>query len=152
MPPYRLRRRLSEMRKPLVAPARGDHLEPRCACPVDEIADERGLIAVCQAVHDTGALRTLSEQRSAESIGFHGDHDDMLTVRHRGKGVLDRGNRVAGGFDDDVYVRMRNECSPVFREMRGAAPQRSVEGAGRVALFYPAATAQIRARVGKRKI
>jgi hypothetical protein len=40
------------MRQPFVAAAGGDDREARGARPVDQVADERGLIAIGQAVND----------------------------------------------------------------------------------------------------
>src|SRR5215831_7661636 len=63
--PYSVGRGLGEVRQPLVAAARGHHAETCRARPVDEIADERGLVAVSEAVNDAGLGRAAGEQGSA---------------------------------------------------------------------------------------
>ena len=55
--PHRLGRRLREVRQPLVAAAGRRHREARGARPVDQLADQRRLVAVGQAIDHAGLGR-----------------------------------------------------------------------------------------------
>src|SRR6185503_8546942 len=68
--PDGLGRRLREVRQPLVPAPRRDHRKARGARPVHEIADERRLVAVGEAVDHAGFGSLPGEQRSAERIGL----------------------------------------------------------------------------------
>ena len=115
------------MRQPFVPAPRGDDREARGARPVDEIADERRLVAVRQAVDHSRCRGALRQQRAAEGICLHGDHHHMLAVLERGERVLDRGDRIPRGFDDDVDPGMREERAPVVAEVRGVVLERRIE-------------------------
>ena len=58
--PHRVGRRRVVHRQVLGALARGDHLEPAGARPVDHLADQRRLVAVRQRVDDPGLARALA--------------------------------------------------------------------------------------------
>ena len=116
--PDRLRRRLREVRQPLVAAARGDDREAGGARPVDQVADQRRLVAEGEAVDDAGLGRLARQQRAAERVGLDRDVDDVLAVREAPRGVLDRGDRMAGALDDDVDRRMRDQRLPVVADVR----------------------------------
>ena len=77
----------------------------------------------------------------------------MLAVRERRQAVLDRGDRVARAFDDDVDRRMRHQRLPVLADVgRAAVLQRRVE-AGRAGLrVAPADPRQVPARAVGRQI
>ena len=111
--PHRLRRRLREMRQPLVAAARRHHREAGGARPVHQIADQRRLVAVGEAVDHAGFRRLARQQRAAERIGLHRHHDDVLAVAERRQRVLHRRRRIAGGLDDDVDRRVRDQLLPI---------------------------------------
>jgi hypothetical protein len=57
--PDRVRRRLREVRQPLVAAAGRDHGKAAGACPVHQIADQRRLVAEGQRVHHAGVAPRL---------------------------------------------------------------------------------------------
>ena len=132
--------------------ARGDHVEAGGARPVDEIANQRRLVAIGQAVDHARFRGAARQQRSAHRVRFHGDHHYMLAMLECGQRVFDRGDRIARGFDDDVDQRMRNERLPVVTHMREAGGKRSVQRCGGMALRIPADSLQVDFRVCRRQI
>ena len=87
--------------------AGGDHGEAAGAGPVDMLANERGLIAPCQAVDHARGLGLAREQRPRERVRLDVDHDDVLAVVDRSESMADAGGRNAGRFDDHLD---RGEC------------------------------------------
>jgi len=140
------------MRQPLVAASRRDHAESGRARPVHQIADERWLIAVGKAVDDARLSRALREQRPAEGIGLHGDHDHVLAVAESRERMLHRRYRIAGGLDHDVDRGMRHERLPIFRDVRRALLERPFERSRPVRLGRPSYSLQIHPSVGRREI
>ena len=132
MAPHGLRRRLGEMRQPLVAAAGGDDAEARGARPIDEVADQRRLVAESEAVNDAGLGGLARQQRAAERVGFDGDVDDVLALTKRVQAMFHRGDRVAGAFDDDVDRGMR-ERAPASRRRHASCPWRSASSSERAA-------------------
>jgi hypothetical protein len=132
---------LREVRQPLVPTPGGDDREARRARPVDEIADERRLVAVGEAVHDARLLRLLREERAAERVGLHGHHHHVLAVPERGERVLDRRDRIAGRLDHDLDLRIGDELLPVVRDRRLLDQ-----------LLRPAHSPQVRLRVRRREV
>ena len=98
--------------------AGGDDRKARGARPVDELANERRLVAIGEAVHHAGGRGLLREERTAESIRLDGDHHHVLALLERLERVLDRGDRVARRFDDDVHFRIADELAPVLGDRR----------------------------------
>ncbi len=131
------------MRQPLVAATGGDNGEARRARPVDEVADERGLVAVGQAVDNARLRRPAGEQRPAQRIGFDGDVDHVLALAERGHAVRDGGDRIAGAFDDDVDARVAQQRLPVVADMRRSVRKRSIDRACAAALGFPAHAGEI---------
>ncbi len=152
MAPYGFGRRLREMRQPFVAASGRDDAESGGPRPIDEIADQRRLVAIREAVDHARVGRLARQQRTAKGIGLHGDVDHVLAVAERGKTMLDRRRRVAGAFDHDVDVRMRDQLLPVVADMRGALGQRVVERSGGGSLRRPAHARQVGPRIGGREI
>ncbi len=105
------------MRQPFVAATGRDDAEAGGAGPIHQIANQRRLVAVGQAVDYAGFRRPAREQWPAHRIRFHGDHDDMLAMPECGECVFDCGDRVAGCLDDDVDQRMCHERLPVVAHM-----------------------------------
>ncbi len=109
-------RGLRVLRQPLVPAPGGDDVEPRSACPVHQVADDRRLVAVGEAVHHARLPRALGEDRAAKGVGFHRDHHHVLAVPESGERVLHPRHRVAGRLDDDVHLRIRDQLLPVIRD------------------------------------
>ena len=82
-----------------------DHLEARGARPVDMLADQRRLIAPCEAVDDARLLGAAREQRAGERVGLHIDHHDVLAVLDRLEAVRDAGARDPGRLHDHFDLR-----------------------------------------------
>ena len=140
------------MRQPLVAAPGGGDVEARRPRPVHEIADQRRLITIGEAVHDGSFAGVAREQRPAHRVGFHRHHDDMLAMPEGRECVLDRSDRIARGFDDDVDQRMRNERLPILADMRTEGRKRRVQRRGRIAFRNPAHPLQIGFRVCRRQV
>ena len=120
------------MRQPLVTAPRRDDRKARGARPVHQVADQRRLVAIREAVHDPRFGRLPGEQRPAERVGLDRDVDHVLAVAQRGQDVLDRGDRIARRLDDDVDIRIGDQLFPVFRngELRGIEADALQVGAG----------------------
>ncbi len=140
------------MWQPLVAASRSDDRETRGTRPIHEIADECGLVAVREAVHHARFLRLAREDRAAERVRLDRDHHHVLAVTERGERMLDCGRRVAGGLDDDIDSRMRDERLPVIAEMRAPLLERGIERCGAVRGRRPADALEILARVRRREV
>jgi hypothetical protein len=83
----------------------GDHGKAAGARPVDQLADQRRLVAVGEGVDHAGAARLPREKRAGEHVGLDVHHDDVLAVGDGAARVGDAGGGVAGGLDDDFEVR-----------------------------------------------
>ncbi len=150
--PHGLRRRFAEVRQPLVAAAGGHHRKAAGARPVDQVADQRRLVAEGERIDHAGFGRLARQQRAAERIGLDRDVDHVLAVREGFQAVVDRGDRVAGAFDDDVDRRMAHQRLPVLADVGGAVLQRCVE-AGRARLrVVPADAREVAARAVGRQV
>ena len=84
--PHGVRRRLAEVRQPLVAAARGGDREAAGARPVDQVADQRRLVAERERVDDARVGGALREQRPAERIRLDRHVDDVLAVARTPRG------------------------------------------------------------------
>jgi hypothetical protein len=135
-----------------VAAARRRHLETGGACPVDQLADQRRLVAIGEAVDHAGRCRPLGEQRAAEGIGLDRDHDHALAVPEGFQCMLDGGNGIAGRFDDDVDVGLADQRAPIVGEMGVAVLARLGERSCRRHLGLPAQSRQVLPRTGRRQI
>ncbi len=91
-----LGRRLRVVRQPLVPAAGRRHLEARGAGPVDQLADQRRLVAIGEAVDHAGRGRAAGEQRAAEGVGLDRHHHHALAVAEGFQRMLDGGDRIAG--------------------------------------------------------
>ena len=141
------------MRQPLVTATGRDDAESGGSRPIHQIADQRGLVAVGEAVDHARFRRLAREQRAAERIGLDRDVDDVLAVAERGKAMLDRRRRVAGAFDHDVDARMRDQLLPVVADVR-ACPwraRRRTSAAANRSGFQPTRSRLV-ARIGRRQI
>ena len=140
------------MRKPFVAAARGHNGKSRRARPVDEIADDRRLVAIGEAVHHCGLPRLFCKQRAAEGIRLHRDHDHVFAVAERGERVRDGGERVTRRFDHDLDCGMGHERLPVVRNMRAPLLEGPIERRCAIAVRLPPDAFEIGAGVGGREI
>ena len=140
------------MRQPLVSAPRRHDRESGCTRPVDEFADQRGLVAVGQAVDDALLGRLAREQGAAERVRLDRDIDHMLALAKRFQAMLDRGDRIAGALDDDVDARMPHQRLPVVAHVRLAGGERVVERLCGVALGLPTHALEIGPRAGRRQV
>ena len=97
--------------------ARGHHVETGGARPIDEFANQRGLVAIAHRVDDAGALRFAREKGPCEAIRFNIDHDDRLTVGKGRAGMGDAGGRRAGDFEHHVDIVAGAQFLAVFDEV-----------------------------------
>ena len=150
--PDRVGRALREVRQPLVAAPGRDHREAAGARPVDQVADQRRLVAEGQRIDHAGLGGALRQQRAAEGIGLDGDVDHVLAVREGLQAMLDRGDRIAGAFDDDVDRRMPHQRLPVVADMGAAAasPRRRARRPACAAASQPTRARLARAASGDR--
>ena len=105
MPPDRVGRGGVVGRQVLGALAGADHLQADRARPVDQLGDQRRLVARGHGVDHTGLGGAAGQQRAGEHVGLDVDHHDVLAVLAGPKGVADAGGRAAGGVDHDVHER-----------------------------------------------
>ena len=140
------------MRQPLVSAPRRDDAEAGGPRPVDEIADERRLIAEGEAVNDARLRGATREQWSAERVGFDRDVDHVLAVVKRGEAMLHGGERVSCTFDDDIDPRMRDERFPVVGDVRGSMRQCRIERCSAVALGDPPDAREVGPGIRRREV
>ena len=150
--PDRLRRGLAVMRQPLVAAPGGHHREAGSSRPVHEVADDRRLVAVGQAVDDARSGGALGQQRPAERIRLHGHHDDVLAVLERIQGMFNGRDRVAGGLHDDLDFGMAAQRLPVFPDVRVTLLHGCIQRRGPVPRGLPAGAPKVGLRVRGRKV
>ena len=77
-------------------------VEARGARPVDELADERGLVAVGERIDDARVGRAPREQRAGERVGLDVHHHDVRAGVDRGQGMRNPRGRVSRGLYDDL--------------------------------------------------
>src|SRR5262249_29610280 len=152
VPPYCFRRRLREVRQPLVPASCRNDTETCGARPVDEIADERGLVAEGETVDDARLRRLAGQERATERVCFDGDVDDVFAVAECFQAMLDCSDRITGAFDDNVDLRVCDQRLPVLAEMRRTARQSLVDRARCEALRLPADSLEVRTRLRRREI
>ena len=140
------------MRQPFVAPPGSDHLETRRPRPVDQIANQRRLISVGEAVDHARRLCLARKQGAAQGVGFDRDVDHMLAVGESGEAMFHRGGRIPGAFHDDVDSRVRDQFLPVIAEMGGALRNGVVERRSGKLFGIPADALEVGPREGGRKI
>ncbi len=97
-------------------------------------------------------LRFERQQRAAKGVGLDRHVDHMLAVRKRFQAMIDRSNRMAGAFDDDINRRVRHQRAPVFTDMRAAVFDRGVQRRGLQTLRIPAHALQVGARASGREV
>ena len=150
--PHRRRGRLVELRQVARALAGADHGEAAGARPVDQLADQRRLIAVGEAVDQARLPRPLGEHRSDQDVRLDVDHHQVTTVVDRGERVARAGARIAGRLDHHVQTRRGDQGAAVVGEMRCARSARpaSKSGASICSSGQPASRMKLRARSGCR--
>ena len=100
--PHRVRRRELEARLVTGALARAGDREAGEPRPVDEVADERRLVAPGERVDDACLRGAPGEGGAGDDVSLDGDHHDVLAVLDRCERVRDAGRRRAGRLDDHV--------------------------------------------------
>ena len=102
--------------------------------PVDQLADERRLVAISERIDHSCGPRLFGEQRAGQRVGFDVHHDDVLFRAYRRAGVGYTRCRYTRCFDDDLYFGMSagfctrgNERG--FREPRRIPADRQAGGA-----------------------
>ena len=94
-----------------------DHLEARGAGPVNEFANQRGLIPVGHGIDQAGLAGFRREQRAGENIGFHIDHDEVASLAYGLTGMADAGDGISRGFDDDIDLCLGDQCFGIVRKL-----------------------------------
>ncbi len=129
-----------------------DHLQPDGAGPVDQLGDERRLVARGHRVDHPGLGRPARQQRPGQHVGLDVDHDDVLGRREGLERVADAGGRATGGVDDDVHERARDHRVGILgHEGRAAARGRLQRARGEPGVV-PADPAQRFARPVRRQV
>ncbi len=82
--------------------AGADDLEPAHPRPLDELADERRLVAIGERVHEARLARAPGKRRADEHVGLHGDHHHVLAVLERSERMACACPWRAGRLDDHV--------------------------------------------------
>ena len=108
--PDSFRSRVVIDREILGAFACGDHLESGRAGPIDQLADERGLIAVGERVDNAGLSRAARKQRACEGIGLDVYHHDMPAMLAAGQHVANAGRRISRRLHDDFDLPRCDDC------------------------------------------
>jgi hypothetical protein len=129
--PHGLGRRFGEVRQPLVAAPGRHHRKAAGARPVDQVADQRGLVAEGQRIDHARLLRLVREQGAAEGVGLDRHVDHVLAVREGIEAVVDGGDGVAGALDHDVDGRLARHGLPVVGDPGGAGLQGFLHRAAR---------------------
>src|SRR5262249_58987634 len=128
--------------------AGGDHVEAAGARPVDVVANERGLIAPCEAVDHAGGLRLAREQGTSERIRLDVDHHDVLAVPDGAQGVAYAGGRDAGRLDDYFDLGASDQRFRILRHVRRATRERVPQRGCGNRLIVPACGAKLAPRAG----
>jgi hypothetical protein len=129
-----------------VAAPRRHHREAAGAGPIDQIADQRRLVAEGQRVDNAGIGRLLRQQRPAEGIGLDRHVDHVLALRKCFQAMVHGRDRIAGAFDDHVDRRVAHQGLPVVADVRAAAVAVG-QRAARALRLQP--TCQVGAAVGR---
>ncbi len=103
--------------------------EPACSRPVDELAHERRLVAVGEAVDDSGRPGALGQGRPHECIGLHRHHHDVGAAAYSRQRVLDPRDGGARGLDDHVGARCLDQVDRIVGDGDGSRPLGEIERA-----------------------
>jgi hypothetical protein len=144
--PHGIGRRCVILGQVLRSLARGDHLESRGATPIDHFADQRGLVAVRERVHDPRFARALREERARERVGLDVHHHDVLAVRAAGERVADASGGASRRVDHDFHVGGSDGARRVVGHERRAMACRVRERSRVIALSLPSDAGQRRSR------
>ena len=138
MAPDRRRRAGVVFRQVFGALAGGDHGEALGAQRVDDLADQRRLVAIGHGIDHARRLGARRQQRPGQHIGLHIHHDDMLAMADRRQRVADAGGRMAGAFDDHLDAGVGDQRCRIFGQERAAAGQRGIEAGRAILRRWPA--------------
>ena len=100
--PDGLRRRQPKVPLVLGTLAGGDDLEPGRVRPVDQLDDQRRLVAIGHAVDDVAVPGTGCQCRAAQHVGLDIDHEHVPAPLDRGQSVHRALERVARRLDDQL--------------------------------------------------
>ena len=132
-----------------MTPARRRHVEAAGPRPVDQIADQRRLVAIGQRIDDAGLARLLRQHRPGERIRLDIDHNDRLAVAARQQDMLHARRRIAGGVDHQIDRLLGEQRLDIVGNPCGAGAERRAEIGRPVALGRPADARQILPRPGR---
>ena len=93
--------------------ARGHDLKACRPRPIDHLADQRGLIAIGERIHDSRFARAARQQGAGKCIRFHVHHHDVLAMLAAGQHMGDPRRGAAGGIDHDIDLGCGNHCRRV---------------------------------------
>ena len=137
MAPHRVGGRGVVDRQVLGALAGADHAKPRRAGPVDDLGDERGLVAIGEGIDDPGLRRPAGDERAGQRVGLDVDHHDVALVPAAGERVADAGARMARRLDDHLDPVGGDQPFRVVGEEGRALAQRLGDAPRAVALRGP---------------
>src|SRR5918993_1825787 len=100
--PDRVRGRCMKAGMVAGALAGADNREPACPGPIDLLANNGRLVAVSQAVDETGLAGFVGQERTGDHIGFDIDHDYVPSGFDGREAMLDSSFGASGRFDQDV--------------------------------------------------
>ena len=112
-----------ELRQVLGALAGGDDGEAAGARPVDQLGDQRRLVAIGHRIDRPRRPRALGERRPGEHVRLDIDHDDVLAVLDRRQRMADAGGRVAGDLDHHLDIVARDCRDAVVGELARRDPR-----------------------------
>jgi hypothetical protein len=110
------------------------------------------LVAIGEAVDHTRLGGAPGQQRAAKRVSFDRHHDHALALPKGLQGVLDSGDRIAGGLDHDVDFRVADQGAPIVGEMGVAVPARFGERPRSRHFGLPTQPRQVFLRLGRRQI
>ena len=98
------------------------HPEAGGARPVDELGDQRRLVAVGHGIDDARRAGSRGKRRAAEGVRLDVHHDHVLARGDGGERVRSTGGGAAGRLDDDVERVEGGELGAAVEDARRSEP------------------------------
>jgi hypothetical protein len=103
--------------------ARAHDLETRDSRPIDELGNQRRLIAISERVKDTGLGGSPREKRSGQRVRLDIDHHQVPLTLTAGKSVLDSRRGTARRLHDHLEAVRGDERACVVRKERSTSDE-----------------------------
>ena len=136
--PDRVRRRITVTRLEIHALAGGNDLETGGARPIDQLADQRRLVAISHGVNQALGPGLFGKDRPDHDIGFDINHDDMFVVLDGAQCMARASQRMAGGLDHAFDLTAGEKLIHIVGHIGLAALQRLAAALRIVTLLRPA--------------